>query len=162
MRGGLVLGFGVLLILLILSGLSALHALSEVAERATRPVCGSFSPRTSNSTRSAPRFTSAGPIFAITFWNRIAPKPNRAGRSLSTPMARIQSLLADNGQFSGASRSRDFEALKREIADYWQTLEPVLSWSPGARRQEGYRFLRDEVFPRRSNTLSIADNDPTR
>src|ERR1017187_3664516 len=30
MRGGLVLGFGVLLILLILSGLSALHALSEM------------------------------------------------------------------------------------------------------------------------------------
>src|SRR5271157_3535432 len=30
MRGGLILGFGVLLILLILSGLSALHALSEL------------------------------------------------------------------------------------------------------------------------------------
>src|SRR5580704_14940036 len=30
MRGGLVLGFGVLLVLLILSGLSALHALSEL------------------------------------------------------------------------------------------------------------------------------------
>ena len=50
-----------------------------------------------------------------------------------------------------------FEALKREIQDYWQTLEPVLSWNLDQRRRQGYRFLRDEVFPRRSNTLSIAD-----
>jgi hypothetical protein len=37
-------------------------------------------------------------------------------------------------------------------------MEPVLSWSPEQRSEQGYRFLRDEVFPRRSNTLAIADN----
>jgi signal transduction histidine kinase len=50
-----------------------------------------------------------------------------------------------------------FEALDRELRDYWLTMEPVLSWNLQQRRAEGYRFLRDEVFPRRSNTLAITD-----
>jgi signal transduction histidine kinase len=47
--------------------------------------------------------------------------------------------------------------LQREIAEYWRTLDPVLLWNAQQRHREGYRFLHDEVLPRRSSTLSIAD-----
>ena len=44
---------------------------------------------------------------------------------------------------SPATADREmFEALQRELRDYWQTMEPVLSWSPEQRRRQGFRFLR--------------------
>jgi signal transduction histidine kinase len=85
-------------------------------------------------------------------------KAEQSRSELIDAKARIQSLLAENGPLSGASDREMFEALKREIGDYWQTMEPVLSWSMEQRRRQGFRFWDDEVFPRRSNTLAIADN----
>ena len=35
--------------------------------------------------------------------------------------------------------------------------DPSPSWDTDERRRSGYTFLRDEVFPRRQNTLAIAD-----
>jgi signal transduction histidine kinase len=48
-------------------------------------------------------------------------------------------------------------ALRGELAQYWQVLEPVFHWDSEERRRSGYAFLRDEVFPRRQNVLAIAD-----
>jgi signal transduction histidine kinase len=50
-----------------------------------------------------------------------------------------------------------FHSLTQELAAYWQVLEPVLLWNPAQRREHGYAFLRDEVFPRRTAMLHIAD-----
>ena len=56
-----------------------------------------------------------------------------------------------------ASEIRPLDGLTRELDTYWQVLEPVFSWTPEQRRRDGYRFLRDEVFPRRMTMLGIAD-----
>jgi signal transduction histidine kinase len=53
--------------------------------------------------------------------------------------------------------SRPFEVLLQELRAYWKVLEPVFLWSPAQRREHGYVFLRDEVFPRRMAMLQIAD-----
>ena len=50
-----------------------------------------------------------------------------------------------------------FHSLTQELAVYWKVLEPVLLWNAGERRDRGYAFLRDEVFPRRTAMLHIAD-----
>jgi signal transduction histidine kinase len=50
-----------------------------------------------------------------------------------------------------------FEALERELAEYWKLLEPVFDWSPAERHRAGYLFLRDEVFPRRTAMLDVAN-----
>jgi len=52
---------------------------------------------------------------------------------------------------------RPLEGLTRELDAYWRVLEPVFTWTPEQRRRDGYRFLRDEVFPRRMAMLGIAD-----
>lgn len=50
-----------------------------------------------------------------------------------------------------------FEGLVEALADYWRVLEPTLAWDSEQRQVHGYVFLRDEVFPRRTAMLGIAD-----
>ena len=47
--------------------------------------------------------------------------------------------------------------LTRELAAYWSVLEPTFGWTAEQRQKAGYAFLRDEVFPRRTSMLAIAD-----
>jgi signal transduction histidine kinase len=53
--------------------------------------------------------------------------------------------------------ARHYAALKIELVRYWDVLDPVLQLSPHQRQQKGYAFLRDEVFPRRTAMLDIAN-----
>jgi signal transduction histidine kinase len=157
MRGGLVLGFGVLLILLILSGLSALHALAEV-QNANQTSLRQFLAKNQQLDEIRAALYLSGTYLRDYLLEPDRAKAEQSRSELIDAKARIQSLLAENGPLSGASDREMFEALKREIGDYWQTMEPVLSWSMEQRRRQGFRFWDDEVFPRRSNTLAIADN----
>ena len=155
MRGGLILGFGVLLILLILSGLSALHALSEL-QASNETTLQQFLAKNQHGR------DSDGGIPLRNLHPRLPSgvRPRQSGTEPEGSDRRQfanRILLADNGPLSGPDDREMFEALKREIQDYWQTLAPVLSWNLAQRRREGYGFLRDEVFPRRSSTLGIAD-----
>jgi len=157
MRGGLVLGFGVLLILLILSGLSALRALSEV-QNANQTSLRQFLAKNQQLDEVRAAVYLSGTYLRDYLLEPDRTKAEQSRRELIDANARIQSLLADNGRLSNTGDRELFEALQRELRDYWQTMEPVLSWSPRQRRRQGFRFLDDEVFPRRSNTLAIADN----
>ena len=154
MRGGLVLGFGVLLVLLILSGLSALRALSEV-QNANQVSLRQFLAKNQQLDEVRGAVYLSGTYLRDYLLEPDRAKAEQSRAELLDANARIQSLLADNGSLSGGDDREMFAALKRELRDYWQTMEPVLSWTPEQRSKEGYRFLRDEVFPRRSNTLSI-------
>lgn len=156
MRGGLVLGFGVLLILLILSGLSALHALSEM-QAANETTLQQFLAKSQQLNEIRATVYLSGTYIRDYLLETDLVRAEQSRSALIDANSRIESLLADNGPLPGAGDHEMFEALKREIQDYWQTLEPVLSWNLDQRKREGYRFLRDEVFPRRSSTLGIAD-----
>src|SRR5579872_4836872 len=50
-----------------------------------------------------------------------------------------------------------FERLTRELASYWNVLQPAFQWNADKRQHDGFPFLRDEVFPRRMTMLGIAD-----
>lgn len=155
-RRVLLLGFGVLLILLILSGISALHALSEL-QASNETTLRQFLAKNQQLDEIRTAVYLCGTYIRDYVLEPDQVKAEQSRRALIDAHSRIDSLLADNGPLSGASDYEMFDALKRETQDYWQTLEPALSWNLDQRRREGYRFLRDEVFPRRSNTLSIAD-----
>jgi signal transduction histidine kinase len=157
MRGGLVLGFGVLLILLILSGLSAMHALAEV-QTANQTSLQQFLAKNQQLDEIRAAVYLSGTYLRDYLLESDRARAEQSRRELLDAKARIQSLLADNGPLSSATDREMFDALRRELRDYWQTMEPVLSWGPEQRRRLGFRFLADEVFPRRSNTLAIADN----
>jgi hypothetical protein len=49
-----------------------------------------------------------------------------------------------------------FRSLRLGLDAYWRVLDPVFSWTAEQRRERGYLFLRDEVFPRRMAMLDVA------
>lgn len=70
--------------------------------------------------------------------------------SMEAALGRYQTLL-------NAEQSVPFRTLMQALRDYWGVLQPVFGWDAAARRNHGYAFLRDEVFPRRMAVLGIAD-----
>ena len=90
----------------------------------------------------------------------LEPDPLKAEQSraaLADARRQIQSMMPRLGSAPNVSGQSMYDDLRREIGEYWRTLDPVLTWDAGQRHREGYRFLHDEVLPRRSSTLSIAD-----
>lgn len=52
---------------------------------------------------------------------------------------------------------RFLPGLRVQLDEYWRVLDPVFRWSAQQRAARGYLFLRDQVFPRRTNMLGIAN-----
>jgi len=69
----------------------------------------------------------------------------------------MDAALAQYGVLIHARERQPFQALTAALAEYWNTLDPVFSWSTAVRKRDGFVFLRDEVFPRRQAMLGIAD-----
>ena len=69
----------------------------------------------------------------------------------------MDSALATYERFLPAEEMAAFAGLKTALQDYWHVLDPALRWDSEQRREHGYPFLRDEVFPRRTTMLRIAD-----
>ncbi len=89
----------------------------------------------------------------------LEPEPSRAETfrsNLEESRKEMESALASYAQAIEPQEKKHYEALKRELSYYWETLDPILQWSPEERRTRGYPFLRDEVFPRRTAMLEVA------
>ena len=56
-----------------------------------------------------------------------------------------------------SGEAQPFRVLTEQLAAYWRVLEPTFEWTAEQRQRAGYAFLRDEVFPRRTSMLAIAD-----
>jgi len=155
-RTVLVLGFSLLLSLLLLSGLNAIHELSTL-QGSNEAALHQFLAKEDQLDEARAQVYLSGTYLRDYLLESDAAKADQSRKALIDARYRIESLLAQNGSLTGPADKEMFEALQHELHDYWLTLEPALSWSIGQRRREGFRFLRDEVFPRRSNTLGVAD-----
>jgi signal transduction histidine kinase len=69
----------------------------------------------------------------------------------------VSGAVPAHGADSDSAANSMYASLQREVGEYWHALEPVLTWDPVQRHRDGYRFLHDQVLPRRSSMLSIAD-----
>ncbi len=77
--------------------------------------------------------------------------------SLEQVRGQMETALESYGRQIAPEESTQYTALRAELNDYWGILAPIFRWTPEERRSLGYAFLRDEVFPRRQNMLTIAD-----
>lgn len=156
-RSALVMGFGVLLILLVLCGLNALRVLSELQAN-NETILRNFLQQQQRLDKIRSAVYLSGTYLRDYL---LEPDPEKAEQSrsdLATARTQIVSMLADPQALSGFAGGQDMVlALRREIEDYLHTISPVLSWAAEQRHRQGYRFLHDEVLPRRSSTLGIAD-----
>jgi signal transduction histidine kinase len=155
-RVALILGFGVLLSLLALSGINAIQVLFQLQSSNERTL-GEFLGRA----RQLDEIRSA--IYLSGTYIRdylLEPDPALADQSKSALIStrlHIMSILSAGETAFGLSDQKMYESLRQEIQDYWQTMDPVLTWTTQQRRREGYTFLRDQVLPHRASTLNIAD-----
>jgi hypothetical protein len=53
-------------------------------------------------------------------------------------------------------RDDQIASLQTELAEYWETFDPLFDWTPAEKILRSATFLRREVVPRREAVLSIA------
>jgi signal transduction histidine kinase len=155
-RMALALGFGVLLTLLVLSGINAVHVISHLQSN-NEEILGKFLGRANRLDELRAAIYLSGTYVRDYL---LEPDPAAAEQSrlaLADTRRQIQSMISLTTSEPDAADQAMYEALRREVREYWLTLDPVFTWNARQRSQKGYRFLHDDVLPRRSSTLSIAD-----
>jgi signal transduction histidine kinase len=91
----------------------------------------------------------------------LEPDPLAAERQLVSLRAvrkRMDAELRDYSNLLSANEAQPVASLRNELDAYWRSLDPVLTWTAEQRRLQGYAFLRDVVFPRRTAMLDLADS----
>jgi signal transduction histidine kinase len=155
-RTALLLGFGGLLLLLIVSGLDAVQVISQM-RHSNETIRREYLERA----RKVEQIRSA--LYLSGTYIRdylLEPDPGAADRNraaLQATHVKIDSELATYESLLRPEQRGTFKVLQTQVNDYWDSLDPVLAWDSAHRRAKGYAFLRDEVFPRRTSMLNIAD-----
>jgi len=155
-RLALAIGFGSLLLIMALAGLDALRVLQNFRQNEAR-IRRQFLYRNHvlNDIRSE--------VYVSGTYIRdylLDPETARAEgfrKSLEQVRAQMEAALQSFAGQLNPEETQHYAALKNELAQYWEILAPIFKWSATERRNLGYAFLRDEVFPRRQNMLAIAD-----
>ncbi len=155
-RAALTAGFGGLLVLLALSGLDGLAVLTQVQNRNTAIRRGYM--ERSRSLQQIRDMVYLSGTYVRDYLLEPAPARAEAFRAnLDGIHRQIGSQLAAYGRLSGPEENLPLRNLQGELEAYWRSLAPVLAWGPEQRRLQGYAFLRDQVFPRRTGMLGLAD-----
>lgn len=155
-RMALALGFGVLLTLLVLSGINAVRVISQL-QASNESILGEFLGRQTKLDELRSSIYLSGTYVRDYLLEPDLARAEQSRRALVDTRRQIQSMISLTASEPAAAGEAMYEALRREIEEYWRTLDPVLTWNALQRHREGYRFLHDEVLPRRSSTLGIAD-----
>ncbi|HTT61075.1 MAG TPA: ATP-binding protein [Bryobacteraceae bacterium] len=152
----LIAGFGGLLVLLAFAGFDGVRKLRQI-QRRNDAIRESFLARTRLLEQIRSGLYLSGTYVRDCLLEPDAAKAEAHRASLLSTRNRMEAAL---GQYQALLNDRPVGPLRdlnQALEDYWKILEPVLTWSAGDRRDRGYAFLRDEVFPRRTAMLRIAD-----
>jgi signal transduction histidine kinase len=155
-RLALVAGFGGLLMVITLAGIDTIRVLEQIRHNGDQ-IRQDFLSRNHalNNIRSD--------LYLSGTYVRdylLEPEPERAESYRSTleqVRTEMDAELESYGSKLDPQESKEYAALKVELARYWDVLGPVLKLNARERQQKGYTFLRDEVFPRRMAMLDIAN-----
>jgi signal transduction histidine kinase len=154
-RWALYIGFGSLIAIMAVSSLDALRVLNqygrahdEIRERFL------FRNRILNNIRSEVYLSGTyvrdylldpEPVQAEEFRANLEEVHKKMDRELE---AYAKQLLPGEG--------KGYDALQADLIAYWAVLQPAFQWDSDERRNHGYIFLRDEVYPRRAAMLEVA------
>jgi signal transduction histidine kinase len=71
--------------------------------------------------------------------------------------ARTRAALDRYGRSLDPAEQDAFQALRSEIDAWWQVLQTAFQWTPGERGRLRYTFFYEQLVPRRTTMLRIAD-----
>ncbi len=155
-RLALIAGFGGLLILMAFAGADGIRALQQIQTSNDR-IRDDFLLRTQVLERIRSDLYLSGTYVRDYL---LEPQPGNAeGHRYTLVETRtdMDAALQKYSRLLSSSESQPFGVLTRELAEYWRVLEPTFEWTADRRQKAGDAFLRDEVFPRRTSMLAIAD-----
>jgi signal transduction histidine kinase len=69
----------------------------------------------------------------------------------------IEASVAEYRKLLRPEEIDPFNHLADELSAYFNALKPALTWQAPERRSRGYVFMRDEVLPRRTTMISLAN-----
>jgi signal transduction histidine kinase len=90
----------------------------------------------------------------------LSPDPDTArmqGGHLAALKLETRNALDAYGRRLEAEEREPFQALRSEIESYWHVLDAIVGWSPGERDRLRFSFFYNELVPRRTAMLQIAD-----
>jgi signal transduction histidine kinase len=152
----LVAGFGGLLALMAFAEIDGVRALQEI-ERANDLIRQQFLLRTRLLERIRDDVYVSGTYVRDYLLEPETGKAESHRLELLATRNDMDSALAEYGALIHSRERQPFQALTAALAEYWETLDPTFSWAPAVRQREGFKFLQNQVFPRRKAMLGIAD-----
>jgi len=155
-RAVLLAGFGGLLLLMVFAGIDGLRVLRRMQVR-SGTIQHDFLERSRvlNQIRSDVYLSGTFARDYLLDPQPAAAEKNR--RELDRLHQEMDSILTTYANLMNPEEQIPLNGLHRSLDEYWRVLDPVFQWSPDQRRQNGFFFLRDEVFPRRLAMLGLAD-----
>ncbi|MDE3196000.1 MAG: MCP four helix bundle domain-containing protein [Acidobacteriota bacterium] len=153
-------GFGGLLLLMSLAALDGIRQIRSIESR-SNAIRNSFLQRNRvlNEIRSD--------LYLSGTWIRdylLEPDRGKARDQRASFGRTRRALVNDMGLYRSLLRAEErgpFENLERELASYWQVIDPVLRHEQGLPGDEGYVFLRDQIYSRRTIMIGIVDQIST-
>jgi signal transduction histidine kinase len=152
----LLAGFGGLLILMAFAGVDGIQALQQIQTSNDR-IRDQFLLRTQVLERIRSDLYLSGTDVRDYLLEPQAGKAEGHRYTLLETRKDMDAALQQYLQLLSLSEAQPFRVLTEELAAYWRILEPTFEWTAEQRQRAGYAFLRDEVFPRRTSMLAIAD-----
>jgi len=152
----LLAGFGGLLILMAFAGVDGIQALQQIQTSNDR-IRDQFLLRTQVLERIRSDLYLSGTDVRDYLLEPQAGKADGHRYTLLETRKDMDAALQQYLQLLSRSEAQPFRVLTEQLAAYWRTLEPTFEWTAEQRQRAGYAFLRDEVFPRRTSMLAIAD-----
>ena len=152
----LLVGFGGLLLLMTLAGLNAVRSIRATQLRNAR-IQGDFVARSRQLNQIRSELYLAGTTVRDFL---LEPEPARAEAyrgELNRSHGAMEQEMTSYARLLAPDERDAFSSLQSRIADFWTSLAPIFTWSGETRRERGYVFARDEVRPRRSAMLALAD-----
>jgi signal transduction histidine kinase len=152
----LLVGFGGLLLLIAFAGVDAINTLEQI-QTSNDAIRDDFLLRTRVLERIRADLYISGTYVRDYLLERESGRAEGNRYSLIETRNDMDVALGDYRKLLNVQEAAPFQVLTAELESYWKVLEPVFRWSPEQRQREGYPFLRDEVFRRRTSMLGIAD-----
>ena len=155
-RAVLLAGFGGLLMMMVFAGIDGLRVLRRMQDR-SGTIQHEFLERSRvlNQIRSDVYLSGTYARDYLLDSQPATAEKNRA--ELDRLRQEMGAILAGYAGLMRPEERMPLDGLRQSLDEYWRVLDPVFQWSPDQRRQGGFSFLRDEVFPRRLAMLGLAD-----
>jgi signal transduction histidine kinase len=154
-RLALALGFGGVLVIMLLSGADALRVLSDFRRNDDR-IRRQFLFQNHVLTDIRSEVYLSGTYLRDYLLEPESDRAESYRESLEQVRREMESALKSYGSEVAPAENAEYIALRAQLTDYWEIMAPVFRWTPEERRRLGYAFLRDEVFPRRQDMLTVA------